>query len=85
MVGSYTDRFLKSVGRQLRHWTREIRQPGGTRTIGGEDVDENGDDQNLSVGPTHQLLANVVKIQKGIQKGVKRVATSDITHTTNTN
>ena len=69
---------LKSVGRQLRQWTRKIRQPGGTRTIGNEDFEEEDDDENnLSVRPTQQFLANIAKIQKGI----KRPAAPDIKQT----
>ncbi|CAH3171966.1 unnamed protein product, partial [Porites evermanni] len=30
---------LKSVNRELRQWTKKIRQPGGTRAIGRDDVD----------------------------------------------
>ena len=57
---------LKSVGRQLLQWTRKIRQPGGTRTIGNEDFEEEDDDENnLAVGPMQQFLANIAKIQKG--------------------
>lgn len=57
---------------------RKIRQPGGTRTIGNEDFEEEDDDENnLVVGPMQQFLANIAKIQKGI----KRPATPDIKQT----
>ena len=69
---------LKFVGRQLRQWTEKIRQPGNTRTIGSEDLEEEYDDgNNLAVGPMQQCLANVAKIQKGI----KRPETPDIKQT----
>lgn len=38
---------------------------------------EEDDKENLAVGPTHQFLANIAKIQKGI----KRAATHDIPRT----
>ena len=61
---------LKSVNRQLRQWTKKIRQPGGTRTLGrvdtGEEEDEDEDDYNLAVGPMQQFMGNIAKIKKGI-------------------
>ena len=42
---------LKSVNRQLRQWTKKIRQPGGIRPIGRDDSEEGDDENNLAVGP----------------------------------
>ena len=43
---------LKSVNRQLRQWTKKIRQLGGTRAIGhDEDDTDDEDERNLAVGP----------------------------------
>ena len=65
---------LKAVGRQLRQWTKKVRQPGGTRAIGsGEDFEDASDEEdNLAVGPVHQLISKIAKIS---QKGIKRPAT----------
>jgi len=61
---------LKSVSRELRQWTKKIRQPGGTRTIGREDDGDSADEDegNLAVGPMQQLMGNIAKIQKGIKR-----------------
>jgi len=58
---------LKSVSRELRQWVKKIRQPGGTRTIGREDS-EDEDARNLAVGPMQQFMGNIAKIQKGIKR-----------------
>lgn len=62
---------LKAVGRQLRQLTKKVWQPGGTRAIGSgeyeeEQSDEEGD--NLAVGPKHQMITKLAKIQKGIKR-----------------
>ena len=67
---------LKSANRQLRQWTKKIRQPGGTRIVGHDNTD-NEDEYNLSVGPLQQFMGNIAKIQKGI----KRKAVSNIPQT----
>ena len=61
---------LKAVGRQLRQWTKTIRQPGGTRAIGsGENFEDASDEEdNLAVGPVHHLISKIAKIS---QKGIK--------------
>ena len=60
---------LKSVNRQLRQWTKKIRQPGGIRSIGRDDDDTDDDDaNNLAVGPMQQFMSNIAKIQKGIKR-----------------
>ena len=67
---------LKSVKRQLRQWTKKIRQPGGTRIVGQDNTD-NEDEYNLAVGPLQQFMGNIAKIQKGI----KRKAVSNVPQT----
>ena len=60
---------LKSVNRQLRQWTKKIRQPGGTRAIGRDEDDTDDEDgHNLAVGPFQQLRGNIATIQKGIKR-----------------
>ena len=59
---------LKSVNRQLRQWTKKIRQPGGIRSIGRDDSEEDDDDNNLAVGPMQQFMGNIRKIQKSIKR-----------------
>ena len=67
---------LKSVNRQLRQWTKKIRQPGGTHTVGHDDTEDEVE-YNLAVGPMQQFMGNIAKIQQGI----KRKAVSDIPQT----
>ena len=67
---------LKSVNRQLRQWTKKIRQPGGTRTVGHDNTDDE-DEYNLAVGLLQQFMGNIAKIQKGI----KRKAVSNVPQT----
>ena len=61
---------LKAVGGQLRQWTKKIRQSGGTWAIGsGEDFEDSSDEEdNLAVGPVHQMISNITKIQIGITR-----------------
>ena len=67
---------LKSVNRQLRQWTKNICQPGGTRIVGRDNTDDE-DEYNLAVGLLQQFMGNIAKIQKGI----KRKAVSNIPQT----
>ena len=65
---------LKSVNRELRQWTKKIRQPGGTRAIGRDDVDtDDKDENNLAVGPLQQFMGNIAKIQKSIKRKAQPV------------
>ena len=59
---------LKSVNRQLRQWTKKIRQPGGLRSLGRDDSEEDDDENNLAVGPMQQFMGNIRKIQKSIKR-----------------
>ena len=71
---------LKSVNRQLRQWTKKISQPGGTRTAGHDDTDDE-DEYNLAVGPMQQFMGQIAKIQKGIKKNaaVSKIPQTPIT------
>ena len=65
---------LKYVNRELRQWTKKIRQPGGTRAIGRDDVDtDDKDENNLAVGPLQQFMGNIAKIQKSIKRKAQPV------------
>ena len=68
---------LKSLNRQLRQWTKKIRQPGGIRAIGRDDSEEDEDEYKLAVGPMQQIMGNIAKIQRGI----KRKAVSNVPQT----
>lgn len=74
---------LKFVNRQLRQWTKKIRQPGGTRILGRVDTDEEEDEDedvyNLAVGPIQQSVGNIAKIQKGVKRAATPQKTSDVT------
>ena len=61
---------MKAVGRQLCEWTKKIRQSGRTQVIGsGEDFEDSSEEEdNLAVGPVHQMISNIAKIQKGIAR-----------------
>ena len=47
---TWKETCLKSVNRQLRQWTKKVRQPGGTRIVGRDNTDDE-DEYNLAVGP----------------------------------
>ena len=56
---------LKSVNRQLRQWTKKIRQPGDIRAIGRDDDYTDDDDaNNLAVGAMQQFMSNIAKIRR---------------------
>ena len=60
---------LKYVNKELRQWTKKIRQPGGTRAFGWDDVDtDDKDKNNLAVGLLQQFMGNIVKIQKSMKR-----------------
>ena len=66
---TWKEPHVKSVNRQLRRWTKKIRQPGGTRGIGRDKDDtDDEDERNLAVGPRQQFVGNIAKIQKGIKR-----------------
>ena len=73
---TWKEPHLKSANRQLRQWTKRIRQPGGTRIVGRDNTDDE-DEYNLAVGLLQQFMGNIGKIQKGI----KRKAVSNVPQT----
>ena len=65
---------LKVVNRELQHWVKKIRQPGGTRGISrDEDDSDEGEEKNLAVGPFHQFMGNISKISKAIKRKAEPV------------
>ena len=62
---------LKAVSRQLRHWTKKVRQPfgapaGGVRAAGAATP---GDDDDFEAGPMQAWFTQLVKATKGIKQG----------------
>ena len=62
---------LKSVGRQLRHWTKKVRQPFGAPVsgVGGTGAPETltGED-DFDAGPMQAWLTQLVKTAQGIER-----------------
>ena len=62
---------LKAVGRQLRHWTKKVRQPFGVPTSGvsatGVTTTPGGDD--FEAGPMQAWFTQLVKATQGIKQG----------------
>ena len=62
---------LKAVGRQLRHWTKKVRQPFGAPVSGvggtGTPATETGEDE-FDVGPVQAWLTQLVKASQGIKQ-----------------
>ena len=62
---------LKAVGRQLRHWTKKVRQPFGAPVSGvggtGTPATETGEDE-FDVGPVQAWLTQLVKTAEGIKQ-----------------
>ena len=62
---------LKAVGRQLRHWTKKVRQPFGAPVSGvggtGAPETETGEDE-FDVGPVQAWLTQLVKASQGIKQ-----------------
>ena len=76
---TWKEPHLKSANRQLRQWTKRIRQPGGTRIVGRDNTDDE-DEYNLAVGLLQQFMGNIGKIQKGIKrKAVSNVPQTSVT------
>ena len=61
---------LKAVGRQLRHWTKKVRQPFGAPASG---VSATGaatpDDDDFEAGPVQEWFMQLVKASQGIKRG----------------
>ena len=62
---------LKAVGRQLRHWTKKVRQPFGAPVSGvsatGTLATETGEDE-FDAGPVQAWLTQLVKASQGIKQ-----------------
>ena len=62
---------LKAVGRQLRHWTKKVRQPFGAPVGGvggpGAPATPAGED-DFDAGPVHAWLTQLVKTAQGIKR-----------------
>ena len=62
---------LKAVGRQLRHWTKKVRQlfgsPGQSRAATSVPVTSPGED-DFDAGPVQALLTQLVKTAQGIKQ-----------------
>ena len=61
---------LKAVGRQLRHWTKKVRQPFGA-PVGGMSAagaTKPGDDE-FEAGPVQAWFTQLVKASQGIKPG----------------
>ena len=63
---------LKAVGRQLRHWTKKVRQPFGAPVSGvsatGTPATETGEDE-FDAGPVQAWFTQLVKATQGIKQG----------------
>ena len=64
---------LKAVGRQLRHWTKKVRQPfrapaGGGARVSAAGATTPGDDE-FEVGPVQAWFTQLVKASQGIKPG----------------
>ena len=62
---------LKAVGRQLRHWTKNVRQPfgapvSGVRATGAPASSPGGDD--FDAGPVQAWLTQLVKTAQGVKQ-----------------
>ena len=61
---------LKAVSRQLRHWTKKVRQPFGAPTggVSAAGVTTPGDD-DFEAGPMQAWFTQLVKATQGIKQG----------------
>ena len=62
---------LKAVSRQLRHWTKKVRQPfgapaGGVRAAGATTP---GEEDDFEAGPMQAWFTQLVKATRGIKQG----------------
>ena len=64
---------LKAVGRQLRHWTKKVRQPLGALISGvgdtGSTATPTGED-DFDAGPVQAWLTQMVKTAQGMKQSV---------------
>ena len=61
---------LKAVGRQLRHWTKKVRQPFGAPAggVSAAGATTPGDD-DFEAGPVQAWLTQLVKASQGLKPG----------------
>ena len=61
---------LKAVGRQLRHWTRKVRQPFGAPAggVSAAGATTHGDDE-FEAGPVQAWFTQLFKASQGIKPG----------------
>ena len=62
---------LKAVGRQLRHWTKKVRQPFGAPAggVSAAGATTPGDDDFEAAGPVQAWFTQLVKASQGIKPG----------------
>ena len=62
---------LKAVSRQLRHWTKKVRQPFGAPTggVGAAGATTPGEDDDFEAGPMQAWFTQLVKATQGIKPG----------------
>ena len=62
---------LKAVSRQLRHWTKKVRQPFGAPTggVSAAGATTPGEDDDFEAGPMQAWFTQLVKATQGIKPG----------------
>ena len=62
---------LKAVSRQLRHWTKKVRQPFGAATggVSAAGATTPGDEDDFEAGPMQAWFTQLVKATRGIKQG----------------
>ena len=62
---------LKAVSRQLRHWTKKVRQPFGAPTggVSAAGATNPGEDDDFEAGPMQAWFTQLVKATQGIKQG----------------
>ena len=62
---------LKAVGRQLRHWTKKVRQPFGAPAggVSAAGTATPGEDDDFEAGPMQAWFTQLVKATQGIKQG----------------
>ena len=62
---------LKAVSRQLRHWTKKVRQPFGAPAggVSATGATTPGEDDDFEAGPMQAWFTQLVKATQGIKQG----------------
>ena len=62
---------LKAVSRQLRHWTKKVRQPFGAPAggVSAAGATTPGEDDDFEAGPMQAWFTQLVKATQGIKQG----------------